>query len=94
MANNPPSGDAGVVLVEQAEQCFVNIEQALEQAGCSIADIVRVTYILVDRDDFQSCLPVFAKWLGEVRPAATLFEARLLNDQIRIEIQVTARVPQ
>jgi enamine deaminase RidA (YjgF/YER057c/UK114 family) len=81
-------------VIEQTEQCFVNIQQALEQAGSSVADIVRVTYILSDRDDFESCWPVLEKWLGDVRPAATMFEARLLNDQIKIEIQVTAWMPQ
>ena len=79
-------------VVEQAEQCFVNIRQALEQAGGSMADIVRVTYILPDRDDFESCWPVLEKWLGKIRPAATMFEARLINDDIRIEIQVTAKL--
>ena len=64
-------------MVEQAEQCFVNIGQALEQAGSSLADVVRVTYILPDRADFESCWPVLEKWLGKIRPAATMFEARL-----------------
>jgi enamine deaminase RidA (YjgF/YER057c/UK114 family) len=81
-------------VIEQAEQCFVNIRHALQQAGSSIDHIVRVTYILPDRDDFESCWPVLEKWLGDARPAATMFEARLLNDQIRIEIQVTARISQ
>jgi enamine deaminase RidA (YjgF/YER057c/UK114 family) len=48
--------------VEQAEQCFINIQQTLEEAGCSIQSIVRVTYILPNRDDFESCWPVFKKW--------------------------------
>ncbi len=78
-------------VVEQAEQCFRNIEAALAQAGSAMTDVVRVTYILPDRDDFKACWPVCQSWLGEVRPAATMFEARLLNDAIRIEIQVTAR---
>lgn len=77
---------------EQANQCFVNIEKALKQAGSKIADIVRVTYILPNRDDFESCWPVLSQWLGEVRPAATVFEARLLDDAMKIEIQVTARI--
>lgn len=77
---------------EQANQCFVNIENALKQAGSKIADIVRVTYILPNRDDFESCWPVLSQWLGEVRPAATVFEARLLDDAMKIEIQVTARI--
>ncbi|AQQ66588.1 hypothetical protein Mag101_02190 [Microbulbifer agarilyticus] len=87
-ATNSISDDAA----EQADQCFANIEQALKEAGSSIAQIVRVTYILPNRDDFKPCWPVFEKWLGEVRPAATMFEARLLDDAMKIEIQVTARV--
>ncbi|PID50457.1 MAG: hypothetical protein CR991_01335 [Proteobacteria bacterium] len=77
-------------VVQQAEQCFINIEQVLQQANSSIANIVRVTYILPNRDDFQACWPVLAKWFGEVRPAATMFEARLMQDEMKIEIQVTA----
>ena len=79
-------------VAEQADQCFVNIEQALKEAGSSIERIARVTYILPNRDDFQPCWPVLQKWLGEVRPAATVFEARLLDDAMKIEIQVTARI--
>lgn len=78
-------------VVEQAEQCFINIQNALEEAGSAIADIVRVTYILPNRDDFEPCWPVFSKWLGSVKPAATVFEARLLNDDMKIEVQVTAK---
>lgn len=79
-------------VVEQADQCFINIEQALEEAGSSLKDIVRVCYIFPNRDDFEPCWPVFQKWLGSIRPAATMFEARLANDEMKIEIQVTARI--
>lgn len=77
---------------EQANQCFVNIEKALKEAGSKVSDIVRVTYILPNRDDFEPCWPVLSKWLGEVRPACTVFEARLLDDAMKIEIQVTAKI--
>lgn len=79
-------------VVEQAEQCFINIRSALEQADSAIENIVRITYILPDKRDFEVCWPVFEKWLGAVRPAATMFEAGLLGDEMKIEIQVTARV--
>jgi len=79
-------------VTEQAEQCFRNIERVLAEAGSSMANIVRITYILPDRDDFEPCWPVLNQWLGSVRPAATMFEARLMNDSMKIEIQVTARL--
>ena len=78
-------------VAEQAEQCFRNIEIALKEAGSSIKDIVRIIYILPNKADFEPCWPVFAKWLGSVRPAATMFEAGLLSEDMKIEIQVTAR---
>ena len=46
-------------LVEQAEQCFKNIEAALNEAGASMKDIVRVTYICPDAADFAKCWPTF-----------------------------------
>ena len=80
------SGD----VVEQAEQCFRNIEAALRQAGASLADVVRVTYIVPDRADFEPCWPVMRKYLGDVRPAATMICAGVADPRIRIEIEVTA----
>lgn len=79
-------------VVEQAEQCFKNIEQALLDAGSSLAKIVRITYILPDKRDFELCWPILNKYLSSVRPAATMFEAGLLDDKMKIEIQVTARI--
>ncbi len=78
--------------IEQAEQCFINIEKALLEAGSSLDDVVRVHYILPDRLDFEPCWPVFKKYLGKARPAATMFVAGLVDERMKIEIEVTARV--
>lgn len=78
-------------VVAQCEQCFLNIEAALAQAGSSLKDVVRVHYILPDASEFEPCWPVLQKYFGEVRPAATMFSAGLINPKVRIEIEVTAR---
>jgi 2-iminobutanoate/2-iminopropanoate deaminase len=52
---------------------------------------VRVHYILPIREDFQKCWPVIRKYLGDVRPAATMFTAGLADVRMKIEIEVTAR---
>lgn len=75
----------------QCEQCWVNIAAALGQAGARLADIVRVNYVLPDARDFRACWPVLRKYLGEVRPAATMIQAGLLDPRMKIEIEVTAR---
>ena len=78
-------------VVEQADQTFRNIKAAMEQAGFSLADIVRVHYLLPDAKDFEPCWPVFKKYLGDVRPAATMFVAGLADARMKIEIEVTAK---
>jgi enamine deaminase RidA (YjgF/YER057c/UK114 family) len=78
-------------LLEQTEQCLRNIKSALEQAGATLADVVRVTYILPQGSDFPACWPVLRKYFGDVRPAATMISAGLADARMRIEIEVTAR---
>lgn len=78
-------------VAEQADQCFRNIAWALQEAGASLADVVRVTYVLPRGEDFEACWPVTRKYFGEVRPAAMMIEARLLDPKMKIEIEVTAR---
>lgn len=78
-------------IIEQAEQCFRNIQAALANAGATLADVVRVTYIVPRASDFQQCWPVLRKYFGDVRPAATMISAGLLDPRMLIEIEVTAR---
>lgn len=75
----------------QCEQTLRNIERALQQANASMADIVRVHYILPHAADFPACWPVLRRWFGTIRPAATMFAAGLADPRMKIEIEVTAR---
>jgi len=76
----------------QARQCFLNIAAALKQADATLADVVRVRYILPDGTDFPRCFPVLREFLGDVRPAATMFSAGLADPRMKIEVEVTARL--
>ena len=77
-------------VAEQAEQCFKNIAEAMGKAGFALSDVVRVHYILPKASDFEATWPVLKKYLGDVRPAATMFEAGLADPRMKIEIEVTA----
>lgn len=77
-------------LEEQTEQCFRNIEAALQKAGAALRDVVRVTYVLPNATDFPRCWPILRKHLGEVRPAAMMISAGLADPRMQIEIEVTA----
>jgi enamine deaminase RidA (YjgF/YER057c/UK114 family) len=78
-------------IVSQTDQCLRNIEAALMQAKSSLADVVRVTYVVPIASDFQQCWPVLRRYFGEVRPAAMMISAGLLDPRMKIEIEVTAR---
>ncbi len=78
-------------IVDQTEQCLRNIESALAQAGATLRDVVRVTYIVPDAAEFPACWPTLRKYFGNVRPAATMIAAGLTDPRMRIEIEVTAR---
>ncbi len=75
---------------KQTTQCLENIKTALAQAGATLADVVRVHYILPNGNDFEKCWPVLREYFGNVRPAATMISAKLLDPRMLIEIEVTA----
>ena len=74
----------------QAENCFATISSVLEEAGFAMTDIARVQYTVTNRDFVPHLLPVLEKWLGDIRPAATMVIADLIEEAMLIEIEVTA----
>jgi enamine deaminase RidA (YjgF/YER057c/UK114 family) len=80
-------------IAAQCRQTLANIAAALTEAGASLDDVVRVRYILPDGDEFPECWPILAEAFARARPAATMIEARLMQPAMRIEIEVTARLP-
>ncbi|WP_298853442.1 RidA family protein [uncultured Ruegeria sp.] len=80
--------------VEQCRSALGIIEKALAEAGASFADVVRVTYMLPDRSEFEPCWPILAVTFGANPPVATMIECGLIDPKFRIEIEVTAILPQ
>ena len=80
-------------LEEQVHQTFRNIAAALEQAGVSLADVVRANYIVPRAADWPAIMPILGRYFGEIRPASTAIIAGLVDARMRIEIEVTARRP-
>ncbi|BCJ42636.1 hypothetical protein GCM10010168_06220 [Actinoplanes ianthinogenes] len=78
-------------VADQAAQCLRNIAAVLAEAGASLADVVRVRYLLPDPADFAACGPALREAFGDVRPAATMLVCGLLDERMRIEIEVDAR---
>jgi enamine deaminase RidA (YjgF/YER057c/UK114 family) len=76
---------------EQTRQTFRNIERALAEAGATLADVVRVTYYTPNRSDWPAIQAVAAEKFAAIRPAATALFCGLVDDRMKIEIEVTAR---
>lgn len=84
---------AGPDVVDQCRSALGIIEAALKEAGVGFAEVVRVTYMLPDRTEFERCWPVLVETFGANPPAATMIECGLLDPKFRIEIEVTALAP-
>jgi enamine deaminase RidA (YjgF/YER057c/UK114 family) len=81
-------------VTDQCRLALQIIGRALEQAGATFADVVRLTYVLPDRRDFEPCWPILAETFGANPPAAMMIEAGLIDPAHKIEIEVTARLPE
>lgn len=77
----------------QCRNALQTIEKALKEAGAGLDDVVRVRYILPDKGDWPACWPVVSAAFGTARPAATMISAGLQEPEMKIEIEVTARLP-
>ncbi|MCV3274100.1 RidA family protein [Roseobacter sinensis] len=84
----------GDTVTAQCASALGIIEDALRAAGCGFSDVVRVTYMLPDRAEFEPCWPLLAETFGAHPPAATMIECGLIDPKYRIEIEVTARLPE
>jgi enamine deaminase RidA (YjgF/YER057c/UK114 family) len=77
-------------LAEQARNVFATIRQALESAGFSFRDVVRARYIVSDRRYVAVVTPIFGEVFGDIRPASTLIVAGLIDERMKVEVEVTA----
>ena len=76
---------------EQARQTLRNIEQALAEAGSTLADVVRVRYYVPNAADWPKIVPVLGGVFGTIRPAATALICGLVDPRMKIEIEVTGK---
>jgi enamine deaminase RidA (YjgF/YER057c/UK114 family) len=77
----------------QTRQCFATIKSVLAQAGGDLSHVVRVRYLLTTPAQFGELAPVFGEFLGEARPAATALVCGLVDDRMKLEIEIDARIP-
>ena len=80
--------DAGA----QARNAFATIARVLEEAGAALADVVRARYYITDMAHYDAMVAVAGDVFGDIRPAATMVVCGLTTPEMKLEIEVTARI--
>ena len=94
---NSQTGKLEEGLEAQTLQMFANVEAILNASGCSPADIVKVTLLLADINDFKAVDALYAKWLPGIGitalPARTAFAVAGLPHGALVMLDVVAAFP-
>ncbi len=94
IALDPGSGQvvAGDV-VAQTEQVFRNLGAILGSAGTGWGDVVKATVFLMDMHDFPRVNEVYARVMGDARPARSTVQVSGLPRGVLVEIDLVVVVP-
>ena len=74
----------------QTRNCLATIASVLDEAGFKMADIVRANYYVTNQAHAERVFPVLGEAFGEIQPAATMIVCGLVNEEMKIEVEVTA----
>jgi 2-iminobutanoate/2-iminopropanoate deaminase len=80
-------------VVAQTEQVFRNLGAVLASAGVTWTDVVRTTVFLMDMRDFPRMNEVYARVMGDARPARSTVQVSGLPRGVLVEIDLIATVP-
>lgn len=79
---------------DQAVYALKNVRAALSAVRCEIADIIRTRIYLSSLDDWEAVARAHSEFLGDLRPAVSLIECRMVSEDILVEFEVDAIVDQ
>ena len=77
---------------EQATLGFATISAALEEAGTSLDNMLRIRVYVASREEFDRIKPIIKAHCDAARPANTTIISELVTEEMRVEFEVTARV--
>jgi len=87
---NPATGELQPDFKSQAEQVMKNVKAVLEEAGLSMANVVKTTVLLSDINNFAALNEVYAQYFNEPYPARSAFAVRDIPKGGLIEMEVIA----
>jgi enamine deaminase RidA (YjgF/YER057c/UK114 family) len=78
---------------EQTRQVLTLIENALHQAGAKFEHVVRTRMFVAKIEDWQDVGRAHGEVFADIRPAATMIVAQMINPKWRVEIEADAVLP-
>lgn len=91
---NPQTGEVPADIVAQARQSLENVKAIVEQAGLSVANIVKTTVFVKDLNDFAAVNAEYERFFKENDhpnfPARSCVEVARLPKDVGIEIEAIA----
>lgn len=89
---NKETGQLAEGLEAQTQQAFKNIAYVLDSEGLTLANVVKVTVLLSDIQDFSQVNEIYAQQFQVPYPARSAFAVRDLPLGALVEIEVIAEV--
>lgn len=80
----------GDTVAEQCEQIFKNIDAVLLEAGLTLNNIAKASVFLTDMANFTAVNEVYAKAMGDHKPARECVAVKQLPANALVEITVIA----
>lgn len=81
-------------IAEQTHQVFTNLQAVLEEAGSSLQHVIKTTVFIKDMNDFAELNSIYASYFGDHKPARSTVEVARLPKDVKVEIEVIAKVAQ
>jgi len=79
-------------VVAQTERVMANLTAILTQAGAAWGDVVKTTVYLHDMADFPRVNEIYARAIGDARPARSTVQVSALPRGVLVEIDAIAKV--
>jgi len=77
---------------EQTRQSLTNVKAILEEAGTSLAHVIKTTVFMADMNDFADMNSVYAEFFTEPFPARSAVAVKTLPKGALVEIEVIAEI--
>ena len=90
---DPKTGQLVDGVDAQTHQVFRNLSAVAQAAGADLNDIVKLSILLIDLNDFAKVNEIMASYVSAPYPARATYQVAALPRGARIEIEATLIIP-